>query len=121
MENIYVQFDCMLYQQKVGIPMGTYCALLIADLFLYWYERDFMSKLQKSKQFDLKDKFNDTLISWQYIYHWGIDNPDFAEHILRGFVIGLSQISSIFSYSMHKACSILCNVSMLGSIPPSTE
>ena len=23
MDNIYVQFDDMVYQQKVGIPMGT--------------------------------------------------------------------------------------------------
>ena len=40
--------------------MGTNCAQLIADLFLYCYERDFMSNLQKSKRFDLIDKFNDT-------------------------------------------------------------
>ena len=53
MENIYVQFDGMVYQQIVGIPMGTNCAPLIADLFLYCYERDFMSNLQKSKRFDL--------------------------------------------------------------------
>ena len=34
MENIYtyVQFEGMIYQQKVGIPMGTNCAPLIADL-----------------------------------------------------------------------------------------
>ena len=59
MENIYVQFGDMVYQQIVGIPMGTNCAPLIADLFLYMYcyERDFMSNLQKSKRFDLIDKF----------------------------------------------------------------
>ena len=55
MENIYVQFDGMVYQQIVGIPMGTNCAPLIADLFLYCYERDFMSDLQKSKRHDLID------------------------------------------------------------------
>ena len=60
MENIYVQFGDMIYQQIVGIHMGTNCAPLIADLFLYCYERDFMSNLQKSKRFDLIDKFNDT-------------------------------------------------------------
>ena len=55
MENIYkmyVQFADMVYQQIVGIPMGKNCAPLIADLFLYCYERDFMSNLQKSKRFD---------------------------------------------------------------------
>ena len=28
MKNIYVQFDGMMYQQVVGIPMGTNCAPL---------------------------------------------------------------------------------------------
>ena len=41
MENIYVQFDGMVYQQILGIPMGTNCVPLIADLFLYCYEREF--------------------------------------------------------------------------------
>ena len=31
MENIFVQFDGMVYQQIVGIPMGTNCVPLIAD------------------------------------------------------------------------------------------
>ena len=44
MENIYVQFDGMEYQQIVGAPIGTSCAPLIADLFLYCCERDFISK-----------------------------------------------------------------------------
>ena len=26
MENIYLQFDGLVYQQIVGIPMGTNCA-----------------------------------------------------------------------------------------------
>ena len=77
MENIYVQFDGMVYQQIVGIPMGTNCAPLIADLFLYCYERDFMSDLQKSKRFDLIDMFNDTSRYLDDIFT--IDNPEFWE------------------------------------------
>ena len=79
MENIYVQFDGMVYQQILGIIMGTNCAPLIADLFLCCYERDFMSNLQKSKRFDLIDKFNDTSRYLDDIFT--IDNPTFAEHI----------------------------------------
>ena len=60
MENIYVQFDDMAYQQIVGIPMGTSCASLTADIFLNCYDRDFMSCLHKSKRHDLIDMFNDT-------------------------------------------------------------
>ena len=63
MENIYVQFEGMVYQQIVGIPMGTNCAPLIADLFLFCYERDFMYNLHKSKWYDLIDMmFNDVLL-----------------------------------------------------------
>ena len=62
-----------------GIPMGTNCAPLIADLFLYCYERDFMSDLQKSKRFDLIDMFND--ISRYLDDIFTIDNPEFEKHI----------------------------------------
>ena len=50
----------------------------IDKLFLYCYERDFMSSLQKSKQFDLIDMVNDTS---RYLDIFTIDNPEFAEHI----------------------------------------
>ena len=50
----------MVYQQIVGIPMGTNCTPLIADLFSYCYKREFMSQLHKSKRYDLIDKLNDT-------------------------------------------------------------
>ena len=69
----------MVYQQIVWIPMGTNCAPLIADLFLYCYERDFMSNLQKSKRFDLIGKFND--ISQYLDDIFTIYNPAFAEFI----------------------------------------
>ena len=59
--------------------MGSNCAPLIADLFLYCYERDFMSNLQKSKRFDLIDKLKDTSRYFDDIFT--INNPAFAEHI----------------------------------------
>ena len=40
--------------------MGTNCALLIADLFLFRYERDFMMSLSDDKQADVIDAFNTT-------------------------------------------------------------
>ena len=38
MENIYVQFDGIVYQQIVGIPMGTNCASTYSRLIfiLLW-------------------------------------------------------------------------------------
>ena len=69
----------MVYQQIVGIPIGTNCAPLIADLFLFCYERDFMSYLLKSKQFDLIDMLYDTSRYLDDIFT--IDNPEFEKHI----------------------------------------
>ena len=34
----------------VGIPMGTICAPLVADLFLFCYERDYMLSLSDDNQ-----------------------------------------------------------------------
>ena len=59
-DNIYVEFGGHVYQQTVGIPMGTNCAPLMADLFLYSYEVDFVQHLQKSKFKKQKTSFNFT-------------------------------------------------------------
>ena len=40
--------------------MGTNCDLLVADLFLFCYERDFTKSLTKEKQYDIIDDFNST-------------------------------------------------------------
>ena len=40
--------------------MITYCAPLVADLFLFCYERDFMMSLSVDKQADIIDAFNST-------------------------------------------------------------
>ena len=45
LDNIYISFGTKLYRQIVGIPMGTNCAPLVADLFLFYCERDFMTSL----------------------------------------------------------------------------
>ena len=46
-DNIYVRFGGQRFRQMVGIPMGTNCAPLLADLFLYSYENEFLDKLIK--------------------------------------------------------------------------
>ena len=37
--------------------MGTNCAPLVADLYLFCYERDFMMSLSHDKQADIIDAF----------------------------------------------------------------
>ena len=40
--------------------MGTNCAPLVADLFLYCYERDFMDSLNHDNQADVIEAFKST-------------------------------------------------------------
>ena len=49
-DNIFVIFGGRVFQQTVGIPMGTKCAPILADLFLYSYEADFIQGLLKKEK-----------------------------------------------------------------------
>jgi hypothetical protein len=40
--NIYVVVGGQVFQQSVGIPMGTNCAFLLANLFSYSYSKDLL-------------------------------------------------------------------------------
>ena len=57
LDNIYIRFGTKLCRQIVGIPMGTNCAPLVADLFLFCYERDFMKNLSSNNQADVIKTF----------------------------------------------------------------
>jgi hypothetical protein len=45
-DNIFAMFGGRVFQQTVGMPMGTNCAPLPADLFLYSYEANFIQGLR---------------------------------------------------------------------------
>ena len=63
-DNMYVTFGGQLFRQMVGILMGTNCAPILADLFLYSYESEFLDKLVKEGKRKLARKFN---LSYHYI------------------------------------------------------
>ena len=75
MDNIYFRFGTKFYRQIVGIPMGTNCAPLAADLFLFCYERDFMKNLSIDNQADVIKAF--ILTSGYLDDLLNIDNPYF--------------------------------------------
>ena len=65
LDNIFIRFGTKLYRQIIGIPMGTNCAPLVADLFLFCYERDFMKSLSRENQADIIEastELQDTLM-----------------------------------------------------------
>ena len=44
-DNIFVEFGGWIFQQTIGIPIGTKCAPVLTDLFLYSYEAEFVQRL----------------------------------------------------------------------------
>ena len=53
-------FGGRVFQQTVDIPMGTNCAPLRADLFLYSYDADSIQRLLKKNEKELARSFNFT-------------------------------------------------------------
>ena len=78
-DNMYVRFGGQLFEQMVGIPMGTNCAPLLADLFLYSYENEFLDKLIKEDKRKLARKFN---LSYRYFD----DLISFNNKRFKGFI-----------------------------------
>ena len=70
-----LSFGTKLYRQIVGIPIGTNCVPLVADLFLFCYERNLMTSLFNDNQADIIKAFN---LTSRYLDDFlNIDNPYF--------------------------------------------
>ena len=65
---IFVVFAAGVFKKTVGIPMGTNCAALLADIFLHSYEADFIEyvlsrgKKQLASRFNLIYRYNDDVL-----------------------------------------------------------
>ena len=78
-DNIFVFFGGKVFQQIVGIPMGTNYAPLLADIFLYSYEADVIQYLLSTGKKKLASQFNFT---YRYIDDvLSIINPDFEKYL----------------------------------------
>ena len=72
-------FAGKVFQQIIGIPMGTNCAPLLADIFLYSYEAEFIQSLFSTGRKRLASQFNFT---YRYIDDvLSINNPDFENYL----------------------------------------
>jgi hypothetical protein len=86
-DNIFVIFGERVFQQTVGIPMGTSCAPLLAGLFHYSYEADFIQGLLNKNERKLARSFNFT---FRYIDDvLSLNNPRFGDFVDRIYPIEL--------------------------------
>ena len=77
-DNIFIEVGNRVFRQCIGIPMGTDCAPLIANLFLFYYEYNFMKGLIKTninlaKRFSTTVRYIDDLLT--------LNNTRFQEEI----------------------------------------
>ena len=86
-DNVYIIFGNKLYRQIVGIPVGTNYAPLVADLFLFCYERDFMTSLSDDNQTHVIEAFNSTSKYLDDLLN--IDNPYFEGLVNQIYQPGL--------------------------------
>ena len=78
-DNIFVVFVGKVFQQIIGIPMGTNCALFLADIFLYSYEAEFIQSLLSAGRKRLASQFNFTYRHIDDVLP--INNPDFENYL----------------------------------------
>ena len=87
LDDIYIRFGNKLYRHIVGIPIGTNCAPLVADLFLFSYERDFMTSLPTDNQTNIIEAFNliprylDDLLNIDNLYFEGMVNQIYTPEL----------------------------------------
>ena len=87
-DNIFVIFGGRVFQQTVGLPIGTKCAPLLADLFLYSYETNFIQGLLKKSEKKLARPFHFT---FRYIDDvLSLNYSRFGEFVDRIYLIELA-------------------------------
>ena len=80
-DNIFVVFEGKVFQQIIDIPMGTNCASLLPDIFLYSYEAECIQSLLSAGKKRLASQFNFT---YRYIDDvLSINNANFESYLCQ--------------------------------------
>ena len=80
-DDIVVVFAGNVFQQTDNIPMGTNCAPLLTDIFLYSYEAEFIQSLLWTGKKQLASRFS---LTYRYMYIddvLSINNPKFERYV----------------------------------------
>ena len=76
-----MQFGGRLFRQMIGIPVGTNCAPLLVDLFVYSYENEFLDNRIRyghrrlARSFNLCSRYIDDLIVF--------NNKKFLDYLIK--------------------------------------
>ena len=97
-DNISVKFGGCLFRQVIGIPMGTNCAPLLADLFLYSYESEFLDNMIRGGHRKLARSFN---LCYRYIDDLIVfNNEKFGDYVKEIYPSQLTVEKANTSYDL---------------------
>ena len=84
---MFMVFAGKVFKQIIGIPIGTNCAPLLADIFLYSYGAEFIQSLLSTGRKRLSSQFSFT---YRYIDDvLSNNNPDFENYLGQMYPLNL--------------------------------
>ena len=86
-DNIFVMFVGRVFQQTAGMTMGTKSVPLLADLFFYSYETNFLQGLPKKKEKKLTRPFHFTFRYIDDVLSW--NNSKLSDFYIASFPLSL--------------------------------
>jgi hypothetical protein len=98
-DNIFGIFGRRVFQQTTGIPKGTNCAPLFADLFLYSYEGDFTQKLRNKNEKKLARSFNFTFRHIDDVLSPNYSRFEDSVHRIYPIEIEIQDTTDTFTYT----------------------
>ena len=83
-DNTFVSFAGKLWQQIVGIPMGTNCAGFIANLYCFTYELDFLKRVVSEGRWELARQLQNCTRYIDDLFNLGIPDFDSLRYLPEG-------------------------------------
>ena len=113
-ENIVFVFEGKVFQQMVGMPMGTNCAPLLTDIYLYLYEAEVIQSLLSAGKKQLVSQFN-------FIYRYvddvlSINNPYFQNYLGQMYPAEFEIIDMIESNTSASYLDLLLSIGRDGQL-----
>ena len=113
-DNIFVVFAGKVFQRIIGIPMGTNCAPLLADIFLYSYKAEFIQSLLSADNKRLASQFSFT---YRYIDDvLSINIPNFENYIGQMYADVLSLRSKTPRRATFLLPTWICSCQSVGAV-----
>jgi len=86
-DNIFVFFGGRVFQQTVGIPIGTNCVPLLIGLLIFSYEADFLQGLLMKNKKNLARSY---ILTFRYVDDvLSLNNSRFGDFVDRIYPIEL--------------------------------